>query len=132
MMKEGPGEPRSNYAAIGKMHKSITRFSVMAGLKGKHVPCDSVTQVFHEANIRESNPWFSGLGLVGVDPTLRHCHRKPSSPVHPLPSLLCVYVFVCVFTHLRLCSNTLGRGQGATLQKGPFCSCSKQNNYTSD
>lgn len=73
-------------------------------------PVDSVTKVFPEADVRECSPWPPELGLVG-----EACHGRPSSPTHPLPSPLRVYVFVCVFTHLSLCSNTLGRGQGTAL-----------------
>lgn len=82
----------------------------MKGLEGSRVPCDSVTKVFHEADIRECSPWPSALVLVG-EALLQE--TKQPYPSTASPQRVCV--FVCVFTHLRLCSNTLGRGQGTTL-----------------
>lgn len=74
------------------------------------MPCDSVTKMFHEADIRERSFWPSALGLVG-----EALLQETKQPCPSTASLQRVYVFVCVFTHLRLCSNTLGRGQGTTL-----------------
>lgn len=111
MMEEGLGNPGLICCHWGVASDCTIRFSMMKSLEGRQcILFDSVTKVFHEADVRECSPWPPELGLVG-----EACHGRPGSPAHPPLSRPRVYVFVCVFTHLSLCSNTLGRGQGTTL-----------------
>ena len=121
---EGPGEPRANMLWLGQ---GMSLCHQTKGPEGGLVPCDSVTKVFREENVKEWSSWPSGLGLVG-----EAMPQEASSPARAPPSLSRVYVFACVFTHLCLCSGTPVGGVKGQLFKRPFCSCSKQNNYTSD
>ena len=95
--RKGQGNPDLT-PVVREGHKKLAPGSLWwRAPRGGSISCDSVTKVLHKASIRKRGPW-SPTDRCG--PSVRHCHRKPSSPVHPLPSLPCVYVFVCVFTHL--------------------------------
>lgn len=92
-------EPRSNMLWLGRAMGLCHQLLQGEGPEGGHILCDSVTKVFHEANIKEYSSWPSGLGLVGEalpQEVKQPCHPPPSPPSPPMSMCLCVCSLICV------------------------------------